>query len=86
MLLAVDTSTSQVGLAGIDGNRVVFESVWYSALHHTIELAPGRATPGMVDLRSVAPRVLPDDLDGVDRSDLIMAPRSLEGAAPGDLW
>jgi tRNA (mo5U34)-methyltransferase len=32
--------------------------VWY----HTIELAPGVATPGYVDMRPVAPRVLPDDL------------------------
>lgn len=33
---------------------------WY----HTIELAPGRATAGAVDLRSVAPKVLPADLSG----------------------
>ena len=31
---------------------------WY----HTIEIAPGVRTPGLVDLRSIAPRVLPDDL------------------------
>lgn len=34
--------------------------VWY----HTIELAPGIATPGQVDMRSVAASVLPDDLNG----------------------
>jgi SAM-dependent methyltransferase len=33
---------------------------WY----HTIELAPGVVTPGHVDLRKVASRVLPDDLRG----------------------
>ena len=33
---------------------------WY----HTIELAPGVVTPGHIDLRDVAPRVLPDDLTG----------------------
>ena len=35
-------------------------AVWY----HTIELAPGVVTPGRVDLRRVAARVLPDDLSG----------------------
>lgn len=34
--------------------------VWY----HTIELAPGIATPGYVDMRPAAPRVLPGDLSG----------------------
>jgi tRNA (mo5U34)-methyltransferase len=34
--------------------------VWY----HTIELAPGVVTPGLVDLRPLAPRLLPDDLSG----------------------
>ncbi len=33
---------------------------WY----HTIDVAPGVATPGAVDLRSLAPRVLPARLDG----------------------
>ncbi|HEV2814823.1 MAG TPA: methyltransferase domain-containing protein [Solirubrobacteraceae bacterium] len=33
---------------------------WY----HTIELAPGEVTPGMIDLRGVAGKVLPDDLRG----------------------
>lgn len=33
---------------------------WY----HTIDLAPGVATPGYVDMRPVASRVLPDDLTG----------------------
>ena len=39
---------------------------WY----HTIEIAPGVRTPGLVDLRSVAPRVLPDDLSGVRALDV----------------
>jgi SAM-dependent methyltransferase len=34
--------------------------VWY----HTIELAPGVVTPGQVDLRAAAERLLPDDLRG----------------------
>lgn len=39
---------------------VAANPVWY----HTIELAPGVATPGFVDMRPVANRVLPDDLKG----------------------
>lgn len=34
--------------------------VWY----HTIELAPGIVTPGQIDLRRLAAKVLPDDLAG----------------------
>jgi SAM-dependent methyltransferase len=34
--------------------------VWY----HTIELAPGVITPGYVDLRTLAGKILPDDLTG----------------------
>ncbi len=33
---------------------------WY----HTIELAPGVVTPGQIDLRETAGKVLPDDLSG----------------------
>ena len=40
MLLAVDTSTAQIGLGLYDGVQVVAESVWYSKQHHTVELAP----------------------------------------------
>jgi SAM-dependent methyltransferase len=41
-----------------------------SAWYHTIELAPGVATPGMVDHRPVADRVLPADLTGVRALDV----------------
>ena len=34
--------------------------IWY----HTIELAPGVLTPGQIDLRATADKVLPDDLAG----------------------
>jgi SAM-dependent methyltransferase len=34
--------------------------LWY----HTIELAPGIVTPGYIDMRGAAPKVLPDDLGG----------------------
>ena len=41
-------------------------SRWY----HTIELAPGVVTPGQVDLRRVADKVLPDRLDGLRAVDI----------------
>ena len=40
MLLAVDTSTAQVGLAVYDGSLVIGEYAWRSSQRHTIELAP----------------------------------------------
>ena len=40
MLLAIDTSTAQVGLALCDAGRVGAESIWYSRQHHTVEVAP----------------------------------------------
>ena len=45
MLLAIDTSTRQIGVALYDGQRILTESTWTSPFHHTAELAPavGRA-------------------------------------------
>lgn len=43
MLLAVDTSTAQVGLALYDGARVLAECAWRSSQRHTVELAPAVA-------------------------------------------
>jgi len=43
MLLAIDTSTAQIGLALYDGASVPGELVWHSGLHHTEELAPALA-------------------------------------------
>lgn len=40
MLLAVDTSTAQVGLALYDGAQVIAECAWRSSRRHTVELAP----------------------------------------------
>jgi tRNA threonylcarbamoyladenosine biosynthesis protein TsaB len=40
MLLAIDTSTAQIGLALFDGTDFPGEFVWHSGLHHTQELAP----------------------------------------------
>jgi tRNA (mo5U34)-methyltransferase len=40
--------------------------LWY----HTIELAPGVVTPGFIDLRKAAGRILPDDMSGVRALDV----------------
>ena len=40
MLLAVDTSTAQVGLAIYDGSQVIGEYAWRTSQRHTVELAP----------------------------------------------
>lgn len=40
MLLAVDTSTAQLGLALYDGAQLLAESIWVSRARHTVELAP----------------------------------------------
>ena len=43
MLLAVDTSTAQIGLALYDGAQVAAEYAWRSSQRHTVELAPAVA-------------------------------------------
>jgi tRNA threonylcarbamoyladenosine biosynthesis protein TsaB len=43
MLLAVDTSTMQIGLALYDGAQVISEYAWRSGQRHTVELAPAVA-------------------------------------------
>jgi tRNA threonylcarbamoyladenosine biosynthesis protein TsaB len=43
MLLAVDTSTAQIGIAVYDGVQVPGEYAWRSSQHHTVELAPAVA-------------------------------------------
>lgn len=40
MLLAIDTSTRNVGIALYDGIQVLNETVWASQDYHTVELAP----------------------------------------------
>jgi tRNA threonylcarbamoyladenosine biosynthesis protein TsaB len=40
MLLAIDTSTAQVGLALYDGIQIPGEMTWSTRQHHTTELAP----------------------------------------------
>jgi tRNA threonylcarbamoyladenosine biosynthesis protein TsaB len=59
MLLAIDTSTAQVGLALHDGERVLAEETWTSRQNHTIELAPAleemfrRSGVGIADLKVI---------------------------------
>ncbi len=43
MLLAIDTSTKQMGLALYDGAQVIGELLWHSRHYHTVELAPAVA-------------------------------------------
>jgi len=43
MLLAVDTSTTQIGLALYDGTQVIGETLWHGKLRHTTSLAPATA-------------------------------------------
>jgi len=43
MLLAVDTSTTQLGIALYDGAQVIAEYAWRSGQRHTVELAPAVA-------------------------------------------
>jgi len=62
MLIAVDTSTAQVGLALYDESRVLGEMTWTTNRHHTTELAPAlsellarcNATMDMVQALGVA--------------------------------
>lgn len=59
MLLAVDTSTAQVGLALYSGAQVIGEYAWRSSQRHTVELAPAiselltRCGITMDDIRAV---------------------------------
>lgn len=59
MLLAVDTSTAQLGIAVYDGVQVLGESAWRSSQHHTVELAPAvaellaRCGLGMDDIQAL---------------------------------
>lgn len=62
MLLAVDTSTAQVGLAVHDGTQILIEMTWTSRQRHTTQLAPALAglltrsglTMGMISALGVA--------------------------------
>ncbi len=65
MLLAVDTSTAQIGLALYDGVQVAAESIWYSHQRHTVDLAPAlaelmsRAGVKITDLQAIGVAIGP---------------------------
>jgi tRNA threonylcarbamoyladenosine biosynthesis protein TsaB len=60
MLLAVDTSTTQIGLALYDGTQVIGETLWHGKLRHTTTLAPTvadlleRTNTKMSDVEAIA--------------------------------
>ena len=60
MSLAQAVGNGSEGSVAIAERAVRDNPAWY----HTIELAPGVITPGAVDLRDVAARLLPEDLSG----------------------
>ncbi len=65
MLLSIDTSTAQIGIALLDSGQLVGESLWNSRVHHTVELAPAvahlleRAAVRTTDLRVIAVAIGP---------------------------
>jgi tRNA threonylcarbamoyladenosine biosynthesis protein TsaB len=71
VLLAIDTSTHNVGIAIYDGIRVVSETIWASQDYHTVELAPAvaatlsRANYDIHDLKLVAVATGPGSFTGL---------------------
>ena len=65
MLLAVDTSTTWIGLALYDGVRILGEMVWQAKNHHTVELSPGihdlmqRCSVRAIDLQALGVAIGP---------------------------
>ena len=71
MLLALDTSTRNIGVALYDGQRVLGETVWASNGFHTVELAPvvaetlARAGLQVKDLGALAVATGPGSFTGL---------------------
>ncbi|OGN93069.1 MAG: tRNA (adenosine(37)-N6)-threonylcarbamoyltransferase complex dimerization subunit type 1 TsaB [Chloroflexi bacterium RBG_13_50_21] len=71
MLLAIDTSTRNVGIAIYDGIQVLCETTWASHDYHTVELAPAisdtlsRAGLAIQDLKLLAVATGPGSFTGL---------------------
>ena len=65
MLLSIDTSTAQIGLALYDGVNLIGEMLWQTSVHHTAELAPSvqellsRTGHGMKDVQALGVAIGP---------------------------
>jgi tRNA threonylcarbamoyladenosine biosynthesis protein TsaB len=71
VLLALDTSTRNIGIAIYDGIQVLCENIWTTHNYHTVELAPAvaetlsRAGVGIQDLKLLAVATGPGSYTGL---------------------